>query len=117
VENVAFNRCTGIGIDTQMHRMFNQLKWVDSNNPEQTRKQLQAWLPQEHWNSVNLLWVGLGQEVQQFKPKLLRKALDCSRPKEALALVKRLGLDYHKEGKKLEWTQKIQEVLKGGVGK
>lgn len=117
IENVAYNKCTGIGVDTHMHRMFNELKWVKSNNPEQTRKQLESWLPQDYWKSVNLVWVGFGQEVQQFKPKLLRKALDCSQPKEALKLVKRLGLDYNKEGKKLGWTDDIQAVLKSRGGK
>ena len=112
VENVAWGKQSGIGIDTHMHRMFNELRWVKSKNPEQTRVQLEAWLPKEYWPSVNLLWVGMGQEVQQFKPKLLRKALDCSRPKEALKLVKRLGLDYHKEGKKLGLEEEIQAVLR-----
>jgi endonuclease-3 len=111
VEKVAWNIISGIRTDTHMHRMFNELKWVQSNNAEQTRVQVQSWLPQEYWKSVNLLWAGMGQEVQLCKPKLLRKALDCSRPKEALKLVKQLGLDYIKEGKKLGWTEDIQAVL------
>jgi endonuclease-3 len=57
-ENVAWNLQTGIGVDTHMHRIFNQLRWVKSNTPEQTRVQLEAWLPQENWRDVNLLWVG-----------------------------------------------------------
>jgi endonuclease-3 len=114
VENVVFGLQSGIGIDTHMHRIFNQLKWVQATkNPEKTRLQLEAWLPKEYWASVNLLWVGFGQEVQQFQPKLLRKALDSSRPKEALKLVKRLGLDYNKEGAKLGCVDEIQACLKG----
>lgn len=113
VENVVFGRQSGIGIDTHMHRIFNQLKWVQTKNPEKTRLQLEAWLPKEYWASVNLLWVGFGQEVQQFQPKLLRKALDSSRPKEALKLVKQLGLDYNKEGAKLGCADEIQACLKG----
>ena len=112
VENVAFDKQSGIGVDTHMHRMFNQLKWVKSKNPEQTRVQLESWLPKEYWPSVNLLWVGFGQEVQQFKPKLLRKALDCSRPKDALKLINKLGLDYRKEGEKLGLKEEIESVLK-----
>lgn len=112
VENVAWNKTTGIGVDTHMHRMYNQLKWVKSNNPEQTRKQLEAWLPNEYWSSVNLLWVGFGQEVQQQKAKMLRKALDSSRPKDALKLVNRLGLDYRKEGEKLGLKEEIAAALK-----
>jgi endonuclease-3 len=112
VENVVWNKQTGIGIDTHMHRMFNQLRWVNSKNPEQTRMQLEAWLPKDYWPSVNLLWVGFGQEVQQFKPKMLQKALDSSRPKDALKLIHRLGLDYRKEGEKLGLKEEIAAALK-----
>ena len=77
-ENVAWNEQTGIGVDTHMHRLFHALGWVQSKTPEQTRLQLEAWLPKDKWAEVNLLWVVFGQEVQQFKPKILRKALDCS---------------------------------------
>jgi endonuclease-3 len=111
IETVAWGNVTGIGIDTHMHRMLNELKWVHSKNPEQTRLQLEAWLPREKWGTINYLWVGFGQEVQQFKPKLLRKVLDCSRPVEALALVKCLGLDYNQIGAKLGITQEIHNIL------
>lgn len=113
VENVAWNRVTGIGLDTHMHRMFNQLKWVSSKNPEQTRKQLESWLPKDRWPTVNVLWVGFGQEVQQQKPKIIRKALDCSRPVEALRLLKRLGVDLAKEGAKMGAEEEIKQALKG----
>lgn len=91
-ENVAWGTCSGIGVDTHMHRLFNQLKWVSSKTPEQTRVQLESWLPRSYWHDVNLLWVGLGQEVQQEKEKILRKALQSSRPKFALRLLRRLGM-------------------------
>lgn len=110
-ENVAWDEQTGIGVDTHMHRLFNALKWVNSKTPEQTRLQLEAWLPKDKWAEVNLLWVGFGQEVQQFKPKILRKALDCSKPREALKLLKRCGLDYRKEGKKLGLEEEIAQAL------
>jgi hypothetical protein len=110
-ENVVWNKQSGIGVDTHMHRLFNVLGWVKSKTPEQTRVQLEAWYPRDKWDEVNLLWVGFGQEVQQFKPKILRKALDCSRPAEALRLLKRCGLDYHKEGKKLDLEEEIAEAL------
>lgn len=112
VESVAWNATTGIGVDTHMHRMFNELRWVSSKNPEQTRIQLESWLPRDHWPTVNLLWVGFGQEIQQFKPKMLRKAIDCSRPAEALRLLRRLGLDYNKEAEKLGIGDEIRQVLR-----
>jgi endonuclease-3 len=115
VENVAWGKQSGIGVDTHMHRMFNQLHWVNSKQPEQTRLQLESWLPREYWPTVNLLWVGLGQEVQQYQDKLLRKALDCSQPQQALKLLKRLGMDYNKVASKMGWTQELAtHVGKGG---
>ena len=94
-----------------MHRQFNQLRWVpNTKNPEQTRIELEAWLPREKWSVVNLLWVGFGQEAQQYKPKMLRKALSCSRPAEALKLLKRVGLDPIKEGGKAGCLDEVKRV-------
>jgi endonuclease-3 len=71
VEQIAFDRPpSGIGVDTHMHRMFNDLKWVNSTTPEGTREELEGWLPKEKWGEVNVLWVGFGQEVQQQKEKV-----------------------------------------------
>jgi len=99
VENICWNRQTGIGVDTHMHRLFPKLGWVSSNtkNPEHTRKQLESWLPHEFWGEVNLLWVGFGQEVQQEKQKALRKALKSSRPIDALGLLHSVEFDIAKE--------------------
>lgn len=104
---------SGIGVDTHMHRLFNQLGWVKAaKTPEQTRMQLERWLPIEHWKTVNLLWVGFGQEVQQEKHKILSKALACSRPAQALRLLQRCGLDLKKEGTKYDMYTDIQTALK-----
>jgi len=100
IENVAFGKSTGIGVDTHMHRIFNAVKWVNSKTPEQTREQLEGWLPKERWSEVNMLWVGFGQESQQQKEKSLKKALKSSRPIEALNLLQKVGLNVAKEGKK-----------------
>jgi hypothetical protein len=40
---------------------------------------------------MNLVWVGLGQEIQQEKEKLIRKCLVCSAPALALKLLKTFG--------------------------
>lgn len=113
VESVAFGTVTGIGVDTHMHRIFNQLAWVDSKNPEGTREQLEGWLPRDKWDEVNVLWVGFGQEVQQQKEKMLKKALQCSAPKEALRLLDRLGLDVEKEGKRFGLEDKVNIAMAG----
>jgi len=111
IENVAFGKSTGIGVDTHMHRIFNDIKWVKSNTPEQTREQLEGWLPKERWIEINMLWVGFGQESQQQKEKILKKALKCSRPVEALYLLKTVGLNVTKEGKKYGLEDEIKECF------
>ncbi|KAL7440461.1 hypothetical protein ACHAXH_005535 [Discostella pseudostelligera] len=112
VEHIAFGSTTGIGVDTHMHRIFNDLKWVNSTTPEQTREQLEGWLPKDRWGKVNWLWVGFGQEVQQQKEKMLRKILGCSSPREGLLLVKRLRLDVTKEAKRFGLEEEIKSVMK-----
>jgi len=104
IENICWDKQTGIGVDTHMQRLFPKLEWVspDTKNPEQTRKQLESWLPQELWGEVNLLWVGFGQEVQQEKPKILRKALRCDRPIEAIRLLRSVDFDVVGEWKKMQ---------------
>ena len=111
VEHIAFDTSTGIGVDTHMHRMFNDLKWVKSTSPEGTREELEGWLPREKWGEINALWVGFGQEVQQQKEKSLRKALACSAPGEALRLMKKLRLDVVKEGKRFGLEAEIKSAL------
>mmetsp|Transcript_43271 Transcript_43271/g.79169 ORF Transcript_43271/g.79169 Transcript_43271/m.79169 type:complete len:411 (+) Transcript_43271:458-1690(+) len=113
VENIAFGTVTGIGVDTHMHRIFNDLKWVDSKTPEKTREQLEGWLPKQRWGEINVLWVGFGQEVQQQKEKSLRKALACSSPREALGLVQKLRLDVKKEAKRFGLEEELNKVLNG----
>ena len=46
----------------------------------QTREQLEGWLPREEWPHVNVLFVGLGQMVQQpaERAKLLRRCVDSA---------------------------------------
>ena len=111
VENIAFDTASGIGVDTHMHRMFNDLKWVTSKTPEQTREQLEGWLPRDKWASINYIWVGFGQEVQQQKEKMLRKCVASSSPREALGLVKKLGLDVQKEAKRFGLEDDVKSVM------
>lgn len=96
----------------KLHLNSNDLKWVKSNAPEQTREQLEGWLPKEKWGEVNLLWVGFGQEVQQQKEKILRKVLQCSTPKEGIALLKILHFDVGKEAKRFGLEMDLEKVMK-----
>lgn len=113
VESICWESQTGIGVDTHMHRLFPLVGYVSKSvkNPEQTRQELEEWLPQEYWKDVNLLWVGFGQEVQQEKSKMLRKAIDCSLPHEALKLLQRCGMDVRTQGAKCGWTEEINEIF------
>lgn len=45
--NVAWDRLTGIGVDTHVHRICNRLGWVKKPTkvPEDTRKAVEDWLP------------------------------------------------------------------------
>ncbi|XP_028407698.1 endonuclease III-like protein 1 [Dendronephthya gigantea] len=63
--NVAWNKLSGIGVDTHVHRISNRLGWVKKATalPEQTRIALESWLPREEWNDVNVLLVGFGQQT------------------------------------------------------
>ncbi|XP_028162612.1 endonuclease III-like protein 1 [Ostrinia furnacalis] len=62
---VAWNKVTGIGVDTHVHRISNRIGWVKKTTatPEDTRKALQSWLPFELWSEVNHLMVGFGQTI------------------------------------------------------
>jgi len=101
--NVAVGQCVGISVDTHVHRISNQLGWTGdtaTKQPEKTREALESWMPRDVWPHINLVMVGLGQEVQTEKTKLLRKCVACSDPPRALELMTKLGLDIDKEMKK-----------------
>lgn len=60
----ANKKVSGIGVDTHVHRISNRLRWVkNTKQPEQTRIELEKWMPRELWGDVNLLLVGFGQTV------------------------------------------------------
>lgn len=58
----AWKKCTGIGVDTHVHRISNRLDWVKTKTPEETRVALEALLPREEWAPLNVLFVGFGQQ-------------------------------------------------------
>ena len=61
--SLCYGKVEGIAVDTHVHRICNRLGWVQSKTPEQTRVQLQSWLPREYWSEINLTLVGWGQTV------------------------------------------------------
>ncbi|KAI8337835.1 DNA glycosylase [Choanephora cucurbitarum] len=60
---VAWDKNIGIGVDVHVHRICNRLGWVETKTPEETRKNLQSWLPKENWKAINPMMVGYGQIV------------------------------------------------------
>ncbi|KAG6452104.1 endonuclease III-like protein 1 isoform X2 [Manduca sexta] len=62
---VAWNKITGIGVDTHVHRISNRIGWVKkpTSTPEDTRRALETWIPYELWSEVNHLMVGFGQTI------------------------------------------------------
>jgi len=112
VETLAFGTCSGLGVDTHMHRIFNQLNWVqNTTNPEKTREQLEGFLPKEYWKEINYIYVGFGQQVQQQKEYMLKKALSSTQPLEALKLFKKVGLDWKKESKKYGLEEQLNAIM------
>ena len=55
----------GIGVDVHVHRITNRLGWhkPKTNTPEQTRLNLESWLPKEYHKAINPMMVGFGQVV------------------------------------------------------
>lgn len=58
---------THIVVDVHVHRISQRLGWASGKTPEQTREQLESWLPQEHWRQINPMLVGFGQQVCKAK--------------------------------------------------
>eukprot|EP00924_Labyrinthula_sp_SR-Ha-C_P001152 maker-scaffold_7-snap-gene-15.41-mRNA-1 protein AED:0.01 eAED:0.01 QI:227/1/1/1/0/0.5/2/1107/254 len=94
--NVCFpQKPVGIGIDTHVFRMAKQLHWTNGKTPEKVRKELETWVPKEIWSDLNLLLVGLGQQIQQkAEHEKLNTILDSfahDELKEALRMVRTFG--------------------------
>jgi endonuclease-3 len=60
----AWNINSGIGIDVHLNRLIQMWNWIPkTKNPEQSRLELQKWLPQKYWKQINPLLVGFGQVI------------------------------------------------------
>lgn len=70
----AWGRTEGIGVDVHVHRITNLWGWHRTSTPEQTRAELESWLPREKWHDINHLLVGFGQTIC---PPVGRRCDDC----------------------------------------
>lgn len=79
--SAAWHRDEGIGVDVHVHRITNLFGWHKTSTPEQTRSELESWLPKDKWHGINHLLVGLGQTICL---PVGRKCGECDLAKEAL---------------------------------
>lgn len=61
--SAAWGRDEGIGVDVHVHRITNLWRWHKTKNPEETRAELESWLPRDKWHDINHLLVGFGQTI------------------------------------------------------
>lgn len=79
--SAAWGRDEGIGVDVHVHRITNLWGWHKTRNPEETRAELESWLPKEKWHDINHLLVGFGQTICL---PVGRKCGDCALASEGL---------------------------------
>ncbi|KAF9009596.1 DNA glycosylase [Cyathus striatus] len=62
---VAWDLNEGIGVNGHVHRITNRFKWhiKPTKTPEETRLNLQSWLPKELHREINYMLVGFGQVI------------------------------------------------------
>ncbi|KAI9570752.1 DNA glycosylase [Boletus coccyginus] len=62
---VAWKLNVGIGVDVHVHRITNRLGWHarQTKNPEETRLNLESWLPKALHGEINHVLVGFGQTI------------------------------------------------------
>ena len=66
---IGWGETRGIAVDTHVHRIVGRLGWAGgAKTAEATRRQLERWLPHEHWRAINPLLVGFGQQVCAEQP-------------------------------------------------
>ncbi|KAI9274448.1 DNA glycosylase [Phascolomyces articulosus] len=119
----------GIGVDVHVHRIGNRLGWCDTVNgqPEDTRKQLQSWLPKEYWRPINPLLVGFGQvmclprgpkcgecPVSDLCPSAVTKVKKMKNMKEEEKVVMDQGNNIQVKMEQVEEEQDIKTIAFAG---
>ncbi|GAA5845621.1 hypothetical protein JCM9279_006051 [Rhodotorula babjevae] len=98
----------GIGVDTHVHRITHRLRWhkKEPKTAEETRLNLESWLPQHLWPSVNKMLVGFGQEI--CKPVGPRCDL-CDVAKEKLCPSRRVVVPSPRKKVKVEVEVEVKD--------
>ena len=90
---VAWGETHGVAVDTHVHRISARLGWTKgAKNAEATRKQLETWLPKEHWQALNPLMVGFGQQICSETPQCRRCRLAADQLCPQIGVENPLGL-------------------------
>jgi endonuclease-3 len=66
--NHAWGKAEGIAVDVHCHRVANRLGLVQTSTPEQTRLELESYVPKEHWEELSTVLVGHGHAICKFQP-------------------------------------------------
>ncbi|KAL8770638.1 MAG: hypothetical protein Q9209_003706 [Squamulea sp. 1 TL-2023] len=107
--SAAWGRDEGIGVDVHVHRITNLWGWCKTRQPEETRKELEAWLPREKWHEINHLLVGFGQTICL---PVGRKCGECMLSTRGLCpgAVKQTEVVVRRKRVKVEKGDKVKEV-------
>ncbi|KAG9760101.1 DNA glycosylase, partial [Aureobasidium melanogenum] len=97
--SAAWGRDEGIGVDVHVHRITNLWGWHKTRNPEETRAELESWLPKEKWHDINGLLVGFGQTICL---PVGRKCNECTLATEGLCPSAVVKKEVTKRVKKVE---------------
>ncbi|KAL8924038.1 MAG: hypothetical protein Q9172_002867 [Xanthocarpia lactea] len=113
--SAAWGRDEGIGVDVHVHRITNLWGWQKTNQPEETRAALEAWLPRDKWHEINHLLVGFGQTICL---PVGRKCGECTLSTKGLcpgAVVQKKATVRRKrvkvEKKEEEMTEEVEEEV------
>ena len=69
VLQIGWGSTEGIAVDSHVHRIAARLGWTrGAKTAEATRKELEGWMPREHWQELHPLFVGFGQQVCADRP-------------------------------------------------
>ena len=112
----AWHDNVGIGVDVHVHRIANRLGWASSVEAEETRSQMEGWMPQHLWPVINKLLVGFGQQLcLPTTPKCQQCAVNSYCP-VGVVNVKRMarGLTPVKESKDEARVAAMKRAKKGG---
>ena len=117
--SVSFGKETGIVVDTHVHKISAALAWtIKAKHPEDSRMQLERWVPMNEWTHFTLSVVGFGQTVQRkdWKKKFLTFSKEQGAMEIGMDIMHRLMLSGCKIGDSGDGGGVISGVNNGESG-